>query len=422
MMPFGVPGPTCTAARIMTVASLAAPVGCARRGSDPVVMLRPPVTETPPAEVPATGSRLDEITLSLEPVVDGFRQPLLVTNAGDGAGRLFIVEKAGLIKVMRDGDVLSVPFLDLSGAVSTESERGLLGLAFSPEYKRNGRFYVNYTDRTGTTVVSRFSVSPADADVAQPETGQVLLRIEQPFANHNGGGIAFDPDGHLLIGMGDGGSAGDPQGNGQDPHSPLGKMLRIDVGESGEPPRGDPYGIPADNPWAEPGSDEGPLPEIWALGLRNPWRFSFDRETGDLWIGDVGQGVREEIDFEPAGSSGGLNFGWNVLEGTQPYPPGSDPGDTAAFTMPVIEYAREAGQSVTGGYVYRGDAYPRMRGVYLYGDFGSGRIWGLVRNGSGWENRLLLESGLAVVSFGEAENGEVYVVDFGGGVYRVTDE
>lgn len=409
-------------ASIVLIAALAASAGCARRDSDPVVVPRPQEDTTPPADVPENRSQLDEITLSLKPVARGFRQPLLVTNAGDGTGRLFVVEKAGLIKIVRNGNVQSAPFLDLSDSVSTESERGLLGLAFSPDYERNGRFYVNYTDRTGTTVISRFTVSPANADMARRDSEQVLLRIEQPFANHNGGCIAFDPDGHLMIGMGDGGSAGDPQGNSQNPQSLLGKMLRIDVGESGKPPQGDPYGIPADNPWAKPVREEDPLPEIWALGLRNPWRFSFDRETGDLWIGDVGQNAREEINFVEAGSPSGLNFGWKLLEGTRPYPPESDPGNTSAFTMPVIEYDRKAGQSVTGGYVYRGTAYPRLRGVYFYGDFVSGRVWGLARNAGGWSNRLLLESGLAVVSFGEAENGEVYVVDFGGGLYRVTDE
>ncbi len=394
--------------------------GC-NRSSDPVVVEPPPSQEHPTIGAQGEPGDLDSVMLALEPVATGFDQPLYVTSAGDGSGRLFVVEKGGWIHVLRDGERVAVPFLDLSASVSTDSERGLLGLAFSPEYKENGRFYINYTDRSGTTVISRFSVSPADPDVADGGSEQVLLRIEQPYANHNGGHLAFDPDGYLMIGMGDGGSGGDPQGHGQDPYSLLGKMLRIDVGESGVPARGEPYGIPEGNPWAEPESDEDPLPEIWALGMRNPWRFSFDRTTGDLWIGDVGQSEREEIDFEPADSGGGRNYGWNVLEGAQPYPPGSDPGDTSGFTMPVIEYDRAAGKSVTGGYVYRGSAYPNLNGVYLYGDFVSGRIWGMAPDGDGWRNRLLAETARAVVSFGEDDAGELYVVDFNGEVLRVTD-
>ncbi|MDP2401740.1 MAG: PQQ-dependent sugar dehydrogenase, partial [Actinomycetota bacterium] len=263
--------------------------------------------------------------------------------------------------------------------------------------------------------------SSTDPDLAAPDSEQVLLRIEQPHANHNGGHLAFGPDGQLFIGMGDGGSGGDPLRAGQDPYALLGKMLRLDVGESGQPALGEPYGIPEDNPWANPDSEEDPLPEIWALGLRNPWRFSFDRETGDMWIGDVGQNAWEEIDFEPAGSPGGLNFGWNVLEGTHPYPPDSDPGDTSRFTMPVVEYDRAAGQSVTGGYVYRGEEHPGLTGIYLYADFVTGRVWGLAPDGAGWKNRLLLKTGLQVVSFGEDEAGELYVVDFGGSVLKVMD-
>ncbi|MDZ4179773.1 MAG: PQQ-dependent sugar dehydrogenase [Coriobacteriia bacterium] len=405
---------------LVAILALATP-GCRRQTtSQPVVVQLPPAeeTRTPEPGVPGT---LEDVDLELVPYLEGLEQPVLLTHAGDGSGRSFVVERTGYVRVVRNGELSPTPFLDISASVSTNSERGLLGLAFPPAYAQNGRFYVNYTDRDGTTTISRFSASSTDPDLAAPDSEQVLLRIEQPHANHNGGHLAFGPDGQLFIGMGDGGSGGDPLRAGQDPYTLLGKMLRIDVGESGQPARGEPYGIPEDNPWANPDSEEDPLPELWALGLRNPWRFSFDRETDDLWIGDVGQNAWEEIDFEPAGSPGGLNFGWNVLEGTHPYPPDSDPGDTSRFTMPVVEYDRAAGQSVTGGYVYRGEDHPGLTGVYLYADFSTGRIWGLAPDNTEWKNRLLLESGLQVVSFGEDEDGEIYVVDFAGSVLKVTD-
>ncbi|MDZ4180188.1 MAG: PQQ-dependent sugar dehydrogenase, partial [Coriobacteriia bacterium] len=293
---------------MIAILALATP-GCRRQTSDPVVVPLPPAEETQTPEPGAAGT-LEDVELALEPYLDGLEQPVLLTHAGDDSGRNFIVERTGYVRIVRDGELSPTPFLDISALVSTNSERGLLGLAFPPDYAQNGRFYINYTDRDGTTTISRFSVSSADPDLGAPGSEQVLLRIEQPYANHNGGHVAFGPDGHLFIGMGDGGSGGDPLRAGQDPYALLGKMLRLDVGESGQPALGEPYGIPEDNPWANPDSEEDPLPEIWALGLRNPWRFSFDRETGDMWIGDVGQNAWEEIDFEPAGSPGGLNFGW----------------------------------------------------------------------------------------------------------------
>jgi len=408
-----------------------ASLGC-RKPTDPVVVAPEPTSTTEPTDTGSAQPDLAKIRLQLTSVVSGLDQPLFVTGAGDGTGRLFVCEKGGLLKVTAaDGSKPQV-FLDLSRRVSTDSERGLLGLAFSPDYKTTGRFYVNYTDVSGTTVISRFQVS-ADPSKADPASEEELLRIEQPYSNHNGGCIQFGPDKMLWIGMGDGGSGGDPQGNGQNRDVLLGKMLRIDVGESGKPANGEPYGIPADNPFANP-TDEATAgqPEIWALGMRNPWRFSFDAATGDLWIGDVGQSAWEEIDFVPAKTvkapGAGLNFGWNTFEGTHSYPEGSSVTvDTSRFTMPIIEYDRAAGQSVTGGVVVRDPAYPGLEGVYLYGDYGSGRVWGLqyqakpagdTTNG-GWRNVELLASKYQVVSFGTGDAGEAYLVDFAGTVYRV---
>lgn len=366
-------------------------------------------------------------------MAQGFEQPLFVTEMPDSSGRLVVLEKTGRARLVQDGKVAADPWLDLSERVSTDSEQGLLGLAFSPGFGTNGRFYINYTDGDGSTVVSRMT-APGNRSAADPDSEQELLRIEQPYANHNGGCIVIGPDGMLWIGMGDGGSGGDPQGNGQNPNALLGKMLRIDVGESGAAAAGEPYGIPADNPFADPPTEEAGFPEVWAIGLRNPWRFSFDRTTGDLWIGDVGQSAWEEIDFvaAPVGAPGKertatassgtpLNFGWNKFEGSHTFPGGDPAGKVAGITMPVIEYGRGAGQSVTGGFVYRGSAYPALAGVYLYGDFSSGRIWGARRNVHGaLETAKLLDTDKQVVSFGEMTNGELLVVDFSGEILRLT--
>lgn len=417
---------------LLVCASLALvlPAGCKR--SDPVVVPREDPAPPEPTGTPAEATALDAIDLELSAVADGFEQPLFVTGAKDGSGRLFVCEKTGRIRVVEGGKVSTTAFLDLSRAVSTDSEQGLLGLAFSPQFATTRRFYVNYTDSSGATVISRFTAA-ADGSKAQAGSEEVLLRIEQPYVNHNGGCIQFGPDKMLWIGMGDGGSGGDPHGNGQNPDALLGKMLRIDVGESGAPANGEPYGIPADNPYANPTSEAtAGQPEIWAMGLRNPWRFSFDSKTGDLWIGDVGQNAWEEIDFVPAGTAGvpvgGLNFGWNVLEARHPYPEGSaPPKDPSRYTAPVIEYDRSAGRSVTGGVVVRDPATPDLDGVYLYGDFETGRVWGARREGADaassstgeLRNVELLATQHQVVSFGVGDKGEVYLVDFAGTLYRV---
>jgi glucose/arabinose dehydrogenase len=321
-----------------------------------------------------------------------------------------------VIRILQDGQVLAEPFLDISAQVSCCGERGLLGLAFHPDYEQNGFFYVNYTDLNGDTSISRFSVS-ADPGRADPQSEARLLRIAQPFPNHNGGATVFGPDGYLYLGLGDGGSGGDPMGNGQNPEVLLGKILRIDVNA------GEPYSIPADNPFASGGG----AAEVWAYGLRNPWRISFDRQTGDLYIGDVGQGMWEEIDFLPAGSPGGTNFGWNAREGARRFPGGLDLPDSVELNAPVAEYAHSLGCSVTGGFVYRGERLPAWQGVYLFGDVCSGFVWGLVRGADGdWQNQRLFETGFSVTSFGEDEGGEIYLVNGpysgDGSIYRLEEK
>jgi glucose/arabinose dehydrogenase len=332
-----------------------------------------------------------------------------MTHAGDDSGRLFVVEKRGRIVALRDGQPAAQPFLDITDRVgSSSNEQGLLSAAFHPQFAQNGRLFVNYTDRNGDTVISRFQ---ADGDSADPSSEAVLLEIDQPYPNHNGGLALFGPDGYLYIGMGDGGSGGDPQGHGQNRMSLLGKLLRLDVDS------GDPYAIPPDNPWA---SGEEARPEIWAYGLRNPWRFSFDRATKDLYIADVGQGTYEEISFQPAGSSGGQNYGWNVVEGPECFR--GNNCDPSMFVGPVAWYGREGGCSITGGYVYRGAAFPRLQGLYIYGDYCSGRLWALSQPAPDqWEQRELLRSNLRISSFGEDQAGELYLTDLSGGLYQVVE-
>lgn len=342
-------------------------------------------------------------------IADGLEAPVGLTHAGDGSGRVFIIEQKGVIRILQNNQLLPAPFLDIRHRVGSQgSEQGLLGLAFHPRYKENGFFFVNYTDKKGDTVIARFQRSQTSPDRADPESESVLLRIAQPYPNHNGGATVFGPDGYLYLGLGDGGSAGDPLGNGQSLQTLLGKILRLDV-ELGEP-----YAIPADNPFAEGGG----LAEIWAYGLRNPWRFAFDRQTGDLYIGDVGQNKWEEIDFLPAGSQGGANFGWNFMEGLHPYQ--GNPAEGLMLIPPVAEYGHEAGCSVTGGVVYRGSALPEWNGIYLYGDYCSGFVRGLIRTADGsWQEMQLYDSVARIASFGEDEQGEVYLVSHGGQIYRL---
>ena len=369
------------------------------------------------AGTPNTDTPNQTPEVRLEPVVSGLTQPTSVVSAADGSGRLFITQKTGLLRIVKSGSVLDTPFLDLTDTVSTSSEQGLLGIAFHPDYTQNGRFFVNYTRQDGTTVIAEYRVSD-DPNVADASSEKVLLSIAQPYSNHNGGDLVFGPDGYFYIGTGDGGAGGDPHGNGQNKNVLLGKMLRIDVDNASD---GEPYGIPVDNPFV---GSAGARPELWAYGLRNPWRFSFDRETGDLWIADVGQNAFEEVNVQPAESKGGEDYGWNIMEADSCYNDAAPTSpletcDEQGLVKPVLEYSHDVGQSITGGYVYRGEAVPALQGRYVYGDFGSGIIWSAVaQKGGSYQSSTLLDSGLNVVAFGEDETGELYVADFGGTLYR----
>ncbi len=357
--------------------------------------------------------------LELVPVASGLSTPVVVTNAGDGSNRLFIVEKAGRIRIVEDGTLLATPFIDIDSIVNSGSnEQGLLGLAFHPNYEGNGYFYVNYTDSSGDTVVSRFSVTGGNPNVADPGSEFEFLSIVQPYTNHNGGQIEFGPDGYLYIGMGDGGSGGDPGDRAQNLAVLLGKMLRIDI-DHADPPLD--YRIPADNPFV---GVSGAAEEIWAYGLRNPWRFSFDRTTGDLFIGDVGQYDWEEIDFQPASSTGGENWGWRCYEATHPHNT-TGCGPIGDYDGPVIEYSSASPTSncsVTGGYRYRGGLAPGLKGTYLYGDYCSGKVWAGVYNemGGTWSAVDLdfSPTPFSLRSFGEDERGNVYLAS-GSSVYVI---
>jgi len=356
-------------------------------------------TQIPPTDTPSGASTFpDPNAYAWQPLVSGLQRP--VDLQADGSGRLFILEKVGRIRIIQEGQLLEASFLDIADRVgSSGNEQGLLGLAFHPQYAQNGRFFVNYTDKNGDTSISRFQVF-SDPNVADPASEVQLLGVDQPFANHNGGVLTFGPDGYLYAGLGDGGSQGDPSSNAQNTGVLLGKILRLDV-DSAEP-----YAIPSDNPFGN---------EIWHYGLRNPWRISFDRLTNDLYIGDVGAGEWEEIDFLEAGSPGGTNFGWDFREGAHDYEGNAPDG----LTDPIAEYSHsEGGCSVTGGYVYRG-SMPEWNGIYLYGDWCTGLIWGLIRSGNGWQVQLLFDTDVNITSFGQDEAGEVYLVGDRGGIYRL---
>ena len=341
-------------------------------------------------------------------VVSGLRNPLDLQSVAGDRERLYVVEQGGRIRVVRGGQLQTAPFLDVSDRISSGGERGLLGLAFHPQFASNRRFFVNYTDRAGDTHLAEFQAgSPDAADAASERT---LLVVPQPFANHNGGGLAFGIDGMLYAGLGDGGSGGDPLGNGQSLDTLLGKLLRLDVD------RAAPW-IPADNPFV---ATPDARPEIWASGLRNPYRFGFDRSTGDLYIGDVGQGAREEVDFAAAPRRGGENYGWNVMEGSACYQPSSG-CNRSGLTLPVYEYGHDQGCSITGGLVYRGCRMPALAGTYFFGDFCRGSLRSLrVQNGQATEVREWPLAGVqSVSSFGADADGELYVVDYAGSVFRL---
>lgn len=378
--------------------------------------------------------------VALSPVATGYSSPVQVTNAGDGTNRLFVVERDGRIQIHGAGT-----FLDIHTIVNSGGEQGLLSVAFPPDFDSSQLFYVYFTDIRSSdqrdNVLARFHVSQADPNVADPASEQILLTFPHPDQdNHNGGQLLFGPDGYLYIGTGDGGGGGDPYENAQDLGSLLGKILRIDVGASLTPAPtpgpyalylpliahqgGNSYAIPADNPFV---GDPSARDEIWAYGLRNPWRFSFDRATGDLWIGDVGQGSWEEVDFQAAASPGGENYGWDCREGAHDY---SDPnGDFNAncvgltFTDPIHEYDHGGGRcSITGGFVYRGSAYPALDGIYFYADYCNGGVWGVQPDGAAWAaSTELVNGGFGLSSFGEDESGELYLARLDGNIFQVAE-
>lgn len=374
-----------------------------------------PTQRSPSAPTPGP-SQLPPVSVGLKAVVGGLPSPIGVSVA-PGDPRLFVIGQAGQIVIVSGGKITGT-FLDISSRISCCGERGLLGLAFHPDYSSNGRFFVRYTDPAGDIRISEFHVGP-DANKADPASEIVLLTIPHPsYSNHDGGRIAFGPDGYLYVGTGDGGSGGDPNNHGQSLATLLGKMLRIDVDHTSG---GRPYGIPADNPFVD---RAGALPEIFAYGLRNPYSFSFDRLTGDLWIGDVGQDLWEEVDRAPvsAGGGRGVDYGWSVMEGNHCYKPASG-CNAAGLTPPLAEYAHGANDSIgcaiIGGYVYRGDAQPDLRGRYFFGDECSGHIWDVTADGPLTQApQLLLASGLSIDGWGQDSAGELYVVASNGTLYQ----
>lgn len=350
----------------------------------------------PPA-VPA----LDEVAVRLTPVAE-LDAPLALAVRAGHEGVLYVAERGGRVRVLRDGELDPRPLVDISGGTTTDGERGLLGLAFSPD----GAFlYLSYTNEAGDSRIDEYAMGAGDADVDLGSRREVLA-VDQPFANHNGGHITFGPDGLFYFGLGDGGGSGDPEGNGQNPDALLGKILRIDPRPSG----GSPYGVPGDNPFAGGGGRS----EIWVTGVRNPWRFSFDRQTGDLWVADVGEVSREEVTRLVAGQQAGANLGWNLFEGSERFRAG---GPTVEAVMPTHEYGRDEGTTITGGFVYRGSRIAGLGGAYVFGDYATSMVWAL--DGDGRRQDLVpLEDG-QLVSFGEDAGGELYVLSLAGPVYRL---
>ncbi len=379
------------------------------------LLLAPGAAGQPALASQASQPEAPQDTIQLQLVASGLARPVDVTAPRGDRSRIFVVEKTGYIRIVTiSGGVytlLATPFLDIDALVgSGGNEQGLLGLAFHPNYASNGYFYVNYTNNSGDTIVARYRVSAGNPNLADPASAQQVLFVDQPYSNHNGGQLQFGPDGYLYIGLGDGGSGGDPQDRAQNTGTLLGKMLRIDVDS------GSPYGIPASNPFVGPGN---PLDEIWALGLRNPWRFSFDRLLGDMWIGDVGQTEWEEVDLEPAGDPGGRNWGWRCLEGTHIYDTsGNCPTDLSVLDDPVYEYSHSEGCAITGGHVYRGSPNSVYFGQYLFADYCAGnQLRTLTYTGSAWvrsTHTLAPPSSLNLsrpTAFGEDAIGNVYAMD-----------
>jgi len=398
-----------------------------------------PVTETASAPAPAAVSTatgpvsLANLQLGLVRKWDGLNNPLYLTHAGDGSGRIFVVEQGGLVRVIVGGVMQSRSFLDLRAKTTGGGERGLLGLAFSPKFETDGRVYVNYTDNNGNTVVERYTSSTPSSSAPTWSAPKRILSITQPYANHNGGCLQFGPDGYLYIGMGDGGSGGDPGNRAQNRKVLLGKMLRINPSKSGATK---PYLIPPTNPSKlTKKASQRPRSEVWALGLRNPWRFSFDASTGTLWLADVGQNAFEEVNYVSRSkaatrmNNGGLNFGWRKYEGLHYYPslavvPKSK--RSVKYVWPTINYSHPTAESITGGYVYRGRDYPAMVGTYVFADFSRGWVAGIrlrAPNGTKLatrEARTLMQTPYLVSSFGVDERNELYLVDLNGAIFQVT--
>ena len=382
-----------------------------------------PETESTPTEIaieatvePTTIPSSPVSAISLEPVLaEGLEKVTAITHAFDE--RLFVLEQVGRIRIIENGQLLNQPFLDITDRVgSVSSEQGLLGLAFHPDYATEGaamegQLFINYTEYSGNTHISRFSVLEDDPYGADPQSEVVYLTQNQPYPNHNGGSLAFGPDGFLYAGLGDGGSANDPLRAGQDLSTLLGKVLRLDVNAEANT-----FTIPADNPFVDTPEAR---PEIWAFGLRNPWRFSFDRETGDLYIADVGQNMWEEINFQPAASAGGENYGWRIMEGNHCFE--ADTCDQTGLILPIFDYDHSQGCSVTGGYVYRGQLYPELWGNYFVTDYCSGIVWRLFPQGEGWLADPIIDTDLVISTFGEDVNGELYVANYwSGAIFRIT--
>ena len=391
--------------RIAALALVVTLAGCGTDdGTDPT-----PLPSGSPAADCSAGPVAGTPSLTTVRVASGLASPVDLQAAPGDRARLFVVEQAGRIRIVRGGAVMPAPFLDIADRVGSGGERGLLGLAFHPAFAQNGRFFVNYTDRSGHTHIAEFRAA-SGADTVDPATERLILFVTQPFANHNGGALAFGNDGMLYAALGDGGSGGDPFGNGQSLQTHLGKILRFNVDT----------GAPADNPFV---GTPGALPLIWAYGLRNPWRIAFDRLTGDLYIGDVGQNALEEVDVGLASRRGGENYGWNVTEGTRCFRPSSG-CSTTGITLPVVEYGRGDGCSITGGVVYRGCRMPGYHGTYFYGDFCTGMIRSFrLSNGQALDQRdwtARLGGGVGnISSFGVDADGEVHIVDHDGEIYRI---
>jgi len=367
-----------------------------------------------PSPTPSPTPTPTPTTVALTTVVSGLVNPVDLQTPDDNSGRLFVVEQTGTIRIISNGALLSGNFLDITSKVDFGGEKGLLGVAFHPNYSQSGRFYLNY-DRISSgqmeTVIAEYKVLATDPNQADPASERILLTVNQPFPNHKGGQLAFGPDGFLYIGLGDGGSEGDPLGKGQNLQTLLGKMLRIDIDHTDLQLQ---YAIPPGNPFASGGG----FAEIWAYGLRNPWRFSFERSTGRLFCADVGQDQFEEVDLLQKGG----NFGWNIMEGAHCFNPPSGCNMTGLI-LPIAEYDHSQGETVIGGYVYHGSAIPTLVGVYVFGDFSNGKIWGLTENPPGtWTRAQLLSTGRRISSFGQDAAGEMYVVDYSGSVLKLVPQ